>query len=358
MPSTSKKQHNFMAAIAHSPAFAKKVGVPQSVGQDFSTADKGRKFAKGGDMATKGMGLFKGKETYGEELKEAKAIKSGKLTPQQYAKGEKSEDMMKKPRKFAIGGAMGAPAGGMGSPMGAAPKQPMGGMGGMGGMGQGGMGQGGMGQGGMGGSNRMNDLWSHKKSGVSQGGMGGTTTTQGPGGGGFGQQGTGQGTTAAYQQIQSMQQQMGQNPSPAQLAQFEQLKQQINSDPAVMKAQAAGKAAQEQYATEGQKYQQPQQGFMPQPQMGPNPSPSQSTGIAGDVNNIGHYNYAQNANTQQQKNAVGNTGMQQAAGYKKGGSIDGVAKRGKTQGTMVKKYAKGGSIDGCAQRGKTRGTMR
>lgn len=53
MPSVSKKQHNFMAAVAHSPAFAKKVGVPQSVGKDFSTADKGRKFSKGGDiMAT------------------------------------------------------------------------------------------------------------------------------------------------------------------------------------------------------------------------------------------------------------------------------------------------------------------
>lgn len=52
-----------MAAIANSPAFAKKVGVPQSVGQDFSAADKGRKFAKGGDtMATKGMNPFKGKD--------------------------------------------------------------------------------------------------------------------------------------------------------------------------------------------------------------------------------------------------------------------------------------------------------
>jgi hypothetical protein len=50
MPSTSKKQHNFMNAVAHSPAFAKKVGVPQSVGKDFSTADKGRKFKEGGDM--------------------------------------------------------------------------------------------------------------------------------------------------------------------------------------------------------------------------------------------------------------------------------------------------------------------
>ena len=54
MPSTSKKQHNFMAAIAHSPSFAKKVGVPQSVGKDFNNADKGKTFKKGGDtMASK-----------------------------------------------------------------------------------------------------------------------------------------------------------------------------------------------------------------------------------------------------------------------------------------------------------------
>jgi hypothetical protein len=42
-----------MEAVAHNPAFAKKAGVPQSVGQDFSKADKGRKFSKGGEtMAT------------------------------------------------------------------------------------------------------------------------------------------------------------------------------------------------------------------------------------------------------------------------------------------------------------------
>ena len=39
-----------MAAIAHNPAFAKKVGVPQSVGKEFNTADKGKKFSKGGSM--------------------------------------------------------------------------------------------------------------------------------------------------------------------------------------------------------------------------------------------------------------------------------------------------------------------
>ena len=51
MPSTSKKQHKFMEAVAHNPAFAKKAGVPQSVGKDFSTADKGKTFKRGGDMA-------------------------------------------------------------------------------------------------------------------------------------------------------------------------------------------------------------------------------------------------------------------------------------------------------------------
>ena len=53
MPSKSKAQHNFMAAVANNPSFAKKAGVPQSVGKEFTTADKGRKFSKGGDMPIK-----------------------------------------------------------------------------------------------------------------------------------------------------------------------------------------------------------------------------------------------------------------------------------------------------------------
>jgi hypothetical protein len=72
MPSTSKKQHNFMEAIAHSPSFAKKVGVPQSVGQDFATADKGKKFSKGGDMNSK-MKMF---EKSGKDV-EKKGMKEG-----------------------------------------------------------------------------------------------------------------------------------------------------------------------------------------------------------------------------------------------------------------------------------------
>ena len=58
MPSKSKAQHNFMAAVAHNPAFAKKAGVPQSVGKDFNEADRGRKFSKGGDMKKMNMGGY------------------------------------------------------------------------------------------------------------------------------------------------------------------------------------------------------------------------------------------------------------------------------------------------------------
>jgi len=55
MPSKSKKQHNLMEAVAHSPAFAAKVGIPQSVGKDFAAADKGKKFKGGGMMDKKDM---------------------------------------------------------------------------------------------------------------------------------------------------------------------------------------------------------------------------------------------------------------------------------------------------------------
>ena len=39
-----------MAAVANNPKFAKKVGVPSSVGKEFLTADKGKTFKKGGEM--------------------------------------------------------------------------------------------------------------------------------------------------------------------------------------------------------------------------------------------------------------------------------------------------------------------
>jgi hypothetical protein len=48
MPSKTLSQHRLMEAVAHNPKFAKKVGVPQSVGKDFAKADEGKKFAGGG----------------------------------------------------------------------------------------------------------------------------------------------------------------------------------------------------------------------------------------------------------------------------------------------------------------------
>jgi hypothetical protein len=53
MPAVSKKQKTFMDAVAHNPAFAKKVGVPKSVGKDFSKASKGMKFGKDRSVATR-----------------------------------------------------------------------------------------------------------------------------------------------------------------------------------------------------------------------------------------------------------------------------------------------------------------
>jgi hypothetical protein len=54
MPSVSKKQHNFMAAVAKNPGFAKKVGIPRSVGEEFLEADKGKKFSMGGKLQSRG----------------------------------------------------------------------------------------------------------------------------------------------------------------------------------------------------------------------------------------------------------------------------------------------------------------
>jgi len=73
-----------MQAVAHSPAFAKKVGVPQAVGKDFSTADKNRKFKEGGDMkeskamAAKEMNFMKKKGAPASMIKHEKAEAKGK----------------------------------------------------------------------------------------------------------------------------------------------------------------------------------------------------------------------------------------------------------------------------------------
>jgi len=75
MPAKSAKQKRLMDAAAHNPAFAKKVGIPQSVAMDFSQASKGRKFQKGGETMKKSAKAmpFKGMESAMEEKAEKKA---------------------------------------------------------------------------------------------------------------------------------------------------------------------------------------------------------------------------------------------------------------------------------------------
>ena len=48
MPSKSPAQHRLMEGVAHSKEFAKKVGIPQKVGEEFAKADVGKKFKSGG----------------------------------------------------------------------------------------------------------------------------------------------------------------------------------------------------------------------------------------------------------------------------------------------------------------------
>ena len=96
MPSSSKKQHNFMEAVAHNPAFAKKVGIPQSVGKDFSTADKGKKFAKGGVPRPEVEGVNKAKTEHGALQLFSKGGSMKKM-----AKGGMSETSMSKVKTAA-----------------------------------------------------------------------------------------------------------------------------------------------------------------------------------------------------------------------------------------------------------------
>ena len=91
MPSTSGKQHRFMAAVANNPSFAKRAGVPQSVGEEFIKADKGRKFAGGGDMK-------ESKKMIGKEL----AFMKKKGAPKSMIKHEMAE--AKGMKKMAAGG--------------------------------------------------------------------------------------------------------------------------------------------------------------------------------------------------------------------------------------------------------------
>ena len=83
MPSVSKKQHNLMEAVAHNPAFAKKVGISQSVGKDFAAADKGKKFGSGGATRPDVQKVNKPKTRHGKMafFKEGGDTMASKMNP-------------------------------------------------------------------------------------------------------------------------------------------------------------------------------------------------------------------------------------------------------------------------------------
>ena len=82
MPYASDKQERLMRAVAHSPSFAKKVGIPQSVGQKFETHKaKGGEMPESKAMMKKEVSFMKKKgapkSMIKHEMAEAKAMKSG-----------------------------------------------------------------------------------------------------------------------------------------------------------------------------------------------------------------------------------------------------------------------------------------
>lgn len=102
-----------MAAIAHSEKFAKKVGVPQSVGKDFVEADKGKKFRSGGSISRGMEGINKQKTHHGAmQMPNAMLNKyigkkeGGMATKEMHSeKGEMKQDLAqdKKMIKKAVG---------------------------------------------------------------------------------------------------------------------------------------------------------------------------------------------------------------------------------------------------------------
>jgi len=113
MPSKSKKQHNLMAAVANNPAFAKKVGISKSVGEEFMKADKTKKFIAGGSTgslkevdSSENPGLSKlpteVRNKMGYMKKGGMAMKKGGMHKMPDGKMMKDSDMPKK--KMNMGG--------------------------------------------------------------------------------------------------------------------------------------------------------------------------------------------------------------------------------------------------------------
>ncbi len=94
MPTVSNKQERFMQAVAHNPKFAKKVGVPQSVGREFTKAGGGE-MKESKAMMKKEVGFMKKKgapkSMIKHEMAEAGMKKGGTA---KYAKGGMTSSKM------------------------------------------------------------------------------------------------------------------------------------------------------------------------------------------------------------------------------------------------------------------------
>tara|TARA_R100000935_G_scaffold57796_2_gene92714 strand:+ start:1114 stop:1524 length:411 start_codon:yes stop_codon:yes gene_type:complete len=106
MPSKSKKQQDFMAAVANNPKFAEKTGVPQSVGKDYEKADKmkGMKKYQQGGMSMKDVAMSKmGKQGDNARLDDSMGARNGPAMQGMQARRNESEGMEKAmgKRKFA-----------------------------------------------------------------------------------------------------------------------------------------------------------------------------------------------------------------------------------------------------------------
>ena len=110
-----------MAAVAKNPKFAKKAGVPQSVGEEFLEADKGKKFRRGGttnpmraginkqktragmlQMPNASLTKFRGFNKGGETMKHSDMAKDKPMMKAEAEKAVKSHE--KRMHKMAKGG--------------------------------------------------------------------------------------------------------------------------------------------------------------------------------------------------------------------------------------------------------------
>ena len=117
MPSVSKKQHNFMAAVANNPKFAKKAGVSSAVGKEFLTADKGKTFKRGGEMKESKMMVKKEiefmkkkgapKSMVKHEMAESKGMKKGGMAECKTVAKKEVKSHEKRMHKMAGGGKVG-----------------------------------------------------------------------------------------------------------------------------------------------------------------------------------------------------------------------------------------------------------